>query len=228
MKKLALFASLLAMLATPALAQSSRINGIKLPIPLPLNKPAAATPSSATTAAGPSTGDPLADFTAQLEKINADLVTGVIADIQLADVDAGAIITPAIPATAAIPANPTANPPTPAIPAFAGSPAVVKDPISHACWPAAVQFLQSIPAVAAPSGKYVGAQLFQAKRDFIAQLQAGLPTYLKLGCAPLLGDEVNIAVQVFNMVGIKLLPAAATALIPALAPVTLPAMVLSP
>lgn len=221
MKKLALFASLLAMLATPALAQSNRINAV----PTPTSRPASA---SATTAAGPSTGDPLATFMAQLEKINADLVTGVIADIQLADADAGSIITPATPATAAVPANPNANPPTPAIPAFPGSAAVVKDPISHACYPAAIEFLQSIPAVAEPTGKFKGVQLFQAKRDFVAQLQAGLPTYLKLGCAPLLGDEINIAVQVFNMIGIKVLPAALTAIMPALAPVTLPAMVLSP
>ena len=167
-----------------------------------------------TPAAAPTTsGDPLADFMAKLEKINADVVTGVIADIQLADNDAATIITPAIPA------NPSATPP------FPGSVAVVKDPISHACYPAAMQFLQSIPAVAAPTGKFVGVQLFQAKRDFITQLRAGLPTYLKLGCAPLLGDEVQIAVQVFNMIGIKVAPAALTAFMPALAPLTLPGLI---
>ena len=234
MKKLAILAGVLAMLASPALAQSSRIGGV----PLPLKKPAVTgnivkdiktdlSPSPTTTATA-STGDPLANFMAQIEQLNADLITGVIADIQLADNDAMTIITPPVPPTAAVPANPNATPPTPAVPAFPGAPAVVKDPISHACYPAAIQFLQSIPAVAAPTGKFIGVQLFQAKRDFIAQLQAGLPTYLKLGCAPLLGDEVNIAIQVFNMIGIKLLPAAATAIMPALAPITLPAMVLAP
>lgn len=219
--------------APSAMAQSNRINATPL-----LRKPAVTgnvikdiktdlSPST-TSAAGPSTGDPLANFMAQLEKTKAEDIIGVIADIQLADNDAATIITPAIAATPAIPANPNATPPTPAVPAFPGSPAVVKDPISHACYPAAIQFLSSIPAVAAPTGKFIGVQLFQAKRDFIAQLQAGLPTYLKLGCAPLLGDEVHIAIQVFNMIGIKLLPAAATAIMPALAPVTLPAMMLMP
>ena len=37
-----------------------------------------------------------------------------------------------------------------------------------------------------------GVQLFQKKRDFVAQIQAGIPVYLKLGCAPLLGDEAAI------------------------------------
>lgn len=220
-------------LSVPAMAQSNRI--------VPLKKPAvtgnvikdiqtdlSASPTTTGGASATSTGDPLADFMAQLEKVTKDTVSGVVADIQLADADAGTIIVPAIAATPAVPANPDATPPTPAIPAFPATPAVFKDAISHACYPAAVQFLQSIPAVSTPTGKFVGVQLFQAKRDFVTQLQAGLPTYLKLGCIPLLGDEINTAVQVFNMIGIKIAPAALTAIMPALAPVTLPAMVLAP
>lgn len=226
---LAIFAVLLASLifGHPAMAQSSRINS-STPKPaltgnLAKDIKAGLNPASATTAA-PSSGDDLANFMAQLEKVTSDNVAAVIADLQLADIDAGTIITPAIAASPAIAATAT----SPAVPAFAGSPAVVKDAISHACYPAAVQFLQSIPAVAAPTGKFVGMQLFQAKRDFVAELQAGLPTYLVLGCAPLLGDEIKIAVQVFNMIGIKVLPATLTALMPALAPVTLPAMIMAP
>lgn len=210
---LAFFAVMLvsALFVMPALAQDN-LRPVRTLKPLTGFQTATATPAAAPS------GDALSNFMAQLEKVTQDNIAAVIADIQLADADAGTIITPAIPASAA----------TATSPAFAGSAAVVKDPIAHACYPAAVQFLQSIPAVAAPSGKFVGVQLFQAKRDFIAQLQAGLPTYLKLGCAPLLGDEINIAVQVFNMIGIKVVPAALTALMPALAPVTLPAMVLAP
>lgn len=231
-KAVTIFAVLITALifAMPAMAQVT---------PLPLKKPpltgnpvkdfqAATGKAMPAPAAVSPTGDPLADFMAKLEKINADFVSGVIADIQLADNDAATIITPAVPPVAAVPANPNATPPTPAILATDGVPAVVKDPISHACYPAAVRFLGSIPAVAKPTGKFTGVQLFQAKRDFIAQLQAGLPNYLKLGCAPLLGDEINIAVEVFNMIGIKVAPAALTAIMPALAPITLPAMVLAP
>ncbi len=219
MKRVLYVALALAFLATPALAQSSRIGA-----PLTGNIVKDIKTAVAPTSAPAPSGDPLAQFMAQIEKIKAEDIAAVIADITLADADAATVITPAIPATPAVPATPT----LPAIPAFPGADAVVKDPISHACYPAAIKFLQSIPAVAAPSGKFVGVQLFQAKRDFIAQLQAGLPPYLKLGCAPLLGDEVHIALSVFNMIGIKVLPAALTAIMPALAPITLPAMVLAP
>lgn len=216
MKKLLAFAVLLALcVPVPAMAQSARVNGIPGLKPILLPKTAPTSTSS---------GDPLANFMAQLEKIKADDIAAVIADIQLADADAATVITPAFPATPAIPATAT----SPEVPAFAGSAAVVKDPIAHACYPALIQFLNSIPAVAAPTGKLVGFQLFQAKRDFIAQLRAGLPNYLKIGCAPLLGDELNIALQTFNAIGIKVVPAALTAMMPALAPVTLPAMVLAP
>lgn len=230
MKKLAILAGVLAMLATPAFAQLKKpavTGNIVKDLKTDFGASAgSAPPGSASKTTAPS--DPLANFMAQIEALDATLVTGVIADIQLADNDAATIITPAIPATPAVTANPNATPPTPAIPAFPATPATVKDPIAHACYPAAIQFLSSIPAVATPTGKFVGVQLFQAKRDFVAQLQIGLPTYLKLGCAPLLGDEVNTAIQIFNMIGIKLLPAAATAIMPALAPITLPAMVLAP
>lgn len=194
-------------LALPAMAQPR----LKLPIPLPQPKPAAALAAPA---------DPLGDFMTQLEAVKADVINNVIADIQAADADAGAIITPAIPA------NPTATPPTPAIAA------VVRDPIAHACYPAAIQFLQSTPQFQPPTGKLIGVQLFQRKRDFIAQLQAGLPTYLKLGCAPLLGDEVNTFIQIMAMVGVKIAPLGIAAICPpcaaAAAPIALPALTLTP
>lgn len=101
------------------------------------------------------------------------------------------------------------------------------DVISHACYPAAAKFLQSLPVATAPTGTYTGVQLFQKKRDFTATLQAGLPTYLKLGCSALIGDEINTFVTLMNMVGVKILPAAATALFPALAPITLPALAIA-
>ena len=70
------------------------------------------------------------------------------------------------------------------------------------------------------TGTLIAVQTFQKARDFQAQIQAGLPTYLKLGCAPLLGDEANILVSALNMVGVGvslgnltgILPAAAFAL----------------
>ena len=53
------------------------------------------------------------------------------------------------------------------------------------------------------TGKLIAVQLFQRKRDFIAQIQAGLPVYLKLGCQPLLGDEASVFTKLMGLVGIK-------------------------
>ena len=180
----------------------------KLPIPLPKPKPAAVAPAPARS------NDPLAQFMDQLEKVKAENIAAVIADIQAADADAGTIV---------VPANPTANPPLDA---------EVRDPIAHACYPALIKFLQSTPTFQPASGKLVGFQLFQRKRDFVAQLKAGLPTYLKLGCAPLLGDEINTLIQTMAMIGVKIAPAGIAAICPpcavAAAPIALPALTLTP
>lgn len=159
-------------------------------------------PSSAP-AAIPRPVDALSDLMNKLESIKAETVANVIADINAADADAASLTNPSDPSS-------------------------FKDPISHACYPATVKFLQSLPTSTATTGTFVGVQLFQKKRDFLAQIQAGLPVYLKLGCAPLLGDEVQSFVKLMAMVGVKVLPAAATALMPALAPITLPALTLMP
>jgi hypothetical protein len=123
--------------------------------------------------------DPLGKFMADLEKVQQDIVDGTIADITAADQDA---------ATLTNPADPTS----------------FRDPISHACYPAQIKFLQSIPVATAPSGKFVLVQLFQKKRDFVAQIMAGLPVYLRLGCAPLLGDEITTLNKTLGLVGVQL------------------------
>jgi hypothetical protein len=197
----------------PAMAQSARVNGLPgLKLPIPLSRPA---PAVAPSEEG--SGDTLANIMKQLEKVTKDNIAAIVTDIQAADADASIVVIPALP---------------PVPPATVGTPAVVKDPISHACYPALVQFLQAIPQVATPTGTLVGFQLFQAKRDFIQQLKAGLPTYLKLGCAPLLGDEINITIQALALVGVKILPAGIAAICPpcaaAAAPLALPAMTLVP
>jgi hypothetical protein len=180
----------------------------KLPIPLPKPKPAAVAPAPARS------NDPLSQFMDQLEKVKAENIAAVITDIQAADADAGTIV---------VPANPAANPPLDA---------QVRDPIAHACYPALIKFLQSTPTFQPASGKLVGFQLFQRKRDFVAQLKAGLPTYLKLGCAPLLGDEINTLIQAMAMIGVKIAPAGIAAICPpcalAAAPIALPALTLTP
>lgn len=147
--------------------------------------------------------DPFQDLMTKMEAVKKDVIAGIISALQEADADAGTVVNT--------------------------STGDVKDPISHACYPAQVKFLQSLPSaqpIDSPA-PYSGIVVFQRKRDFIAQVRAGLPVYLKLGCAPLLGDEVQTFIQIMGMVGVKVLPAAATAMFPALAPVTLPAMILS-
>jgi hypothetical protein len=182
-------------------APAMAANDLPFPLkPISLGAPAAAP------------ADPFAQLMSSLEKVKQEDIAGVIADLQAADADAATIVIPAFPASGSLPA----------------SDAVVRDPISHACYPAEIKFLQSLPQAATPTGKFILVQAFQAKRDFVAQIKAGLPTYLKLGCAPLLGDEINTFVQTLALVGVKLVPAALTGIFPAIAPITLPLMTLTP
>jgi hypothetical protein len=145
--------------------------------------------------------DPLTALMAKIQTVQTETIAAVVIDINAADADASAI-------------SPTTN--------------QMNDQIAHACYPAAVKFLQSLPSATKPTGKFTGVQLFQKKRDFLAQLQAGLPVYLKLGCAPLLGDEIQTFISIMGMVGVKILPAALTAAVPVLAPITVPALTLAP
>jgi hypothetical protein len=158
------------------------------------------------TTASANPADAINNLMTSLSKLNADVVTNVVADIQAADADAGTVV----------------------IPATATTPATVNDPIAHACYPAAIQFLQTLPVIKPTTGTLVGVQLFQKKRDFIITLKAGLPAYLKIGCGALLGDEVQTFVSLMGMVGITvatgglagLFPAAT--LLPALPALTIP------
>lgn len=148
--------------------------------------------------------DPIGDLSAKIEAVKAETVEKLIAALNEADADAGTITN-----------------------ATTGD---VKDPISHACYPAQIRFLQSLPAAKpilspAPFNLIV---LFQRKRDFVAQVQAGLPSYLKLGCSAMLGDEVTIFVKTLAMAGVKVGLGAMTGLFPAAAPLTLPALSILP
>jgi len=143
------------------------------------------------TLGGPS--DAINSLMSSISKLNADVVSNVVADIQAADADAGTVV----------------------VPATATTPAVVNDPIAHACYPAAVQFLQSLPVIKPTTGTLVGVQLFQKKRDFIITLKAGLPAYLKIGCGALLGDEVQIFIATMGMVGVTVATGGLAGLFPA-------------
>lgn len=154
-------------------------------------------------AAGTTATNPLDNLLAKLEQIQTDVVAGVVGDIQAADADAGTIVTPANGST----------------------PAVVNDPISHACYPAAVQFIQSLPVAKPTTGApYIFVQLFQKKRDFVNQIKAGLPAYLKIGCGALLGDETQIFVAMLGMVGVTVATGGLAGILPAAAPLALPVL----
>jgi hypothetical protein len=132
----------------------------------------------------------LAKFMNDLAALKTEVVDGAVADLNAADADASTLTN-------------------------ASDPTSFRDPIAHACYPAAAKFLQSLPTASPPTGTFVLVQLFQKKRDFVMQIQAGLPTYLKLGCAPLLGDEAAIFTKVLGLVGVKvalssLIPGAGT------------------
>src|SRR5215467_13047975 len=67
--------------------------------------------------------------------------------------------------------------------------------------------LPQIQAIKAPSPYNV---MFQRKRDLVAQIKAGLPGYLKVGCAALLKDEETIFVQTLGPIGIPIAAGAMT------------------
>jgi hypothetical protein len=103
-----------------------------------------------------------------------------------------------------------------------------RDPIAHACYPAQIKFLQSLPqiqAIKAPK-PYNVIVLFQRKRDLVAQIKAGLPAYLKVGCAALLKDEETIFIQTLGLIGVPVAAGALTGVFPPAAPITLPALTL--
>lgn len=139
-------------------------------------------PKAAVAAPAPATG--LAKFINDIESVKAELIADVIADINAADADASAT-----------------DPET----------GKMRDLISHTCYPAEIRFLQSLPAARPLTGKFTAVQLFQKKRDFVLLIQAGLPDYLKIGCAPLLGDEASIFAKSLALVGVH---AALNALVP--------------
>jgi hypothetical protein len=103
-----------------------------------------------------------------------------------------------------------------------------RDPIAHACYPAQIKFLKSLPVIQPISAKppYDVIVLFQRKRDLVAQIKAGLPGYLKVGCAALLGDEETIFIQTLGMIGVTIGAGTLTGIFPAAAPLTLPALTL--
>lgn len=157
-----------------AFSGDAHAQGIKVKLPDPLGLNAKQQ-AAASNAAAPAG---LAKFMSDLANLQTKVVTDVVADITAADADAATLTNP-------------------------NDPASFRDPIAHACYPAAIKFLTELPVATAPSGTLVGVQLFQKKRDFIMQIQAGLPTYLKLGCAPLLGDEAQVFTKLMGLVGIN-------------------------
>lgn len=161
--------------------------------------PKAAVSAPASTTAPVNSIDALM---AKLDKIASDIVAGVVGDINAADLDAGQLLNPADPTS-------------------------FKDPIAHACYPAEVKFLQALPTATPTTGNYVVVQLFQKKRDFVNQLKAGLPDYLKIGCGALLGDETQIFISTMAMVGVTVATGGISGLLPAAAMLpALPALAL--
>jgi hypothetical protein len=80
-----------------------------------------------------------------------------------------------------------------------------KDEIAAACYPAAKKFIVSLKANVPTGGTPGVVTLFERKRLLVISIKKGLPTYLTIGCAPLLGDEIKILVGVVGMAGINLI-----------------------
>ncbi|WP_439392312.1 hypothetical protein ACRQ5Q_22205 [Bradyrhizobium sp. PMVTL-01] len=147
--------------------------------------------------------DPLQQLMDQITAKKAEFVAGVVAAVQEADDDAASLSNPSDPTS-------------------------FRDPVAHACYPAQIKFLQSLPQVQAikSPAPYSMIVLFQRKRDLIAQIKAGLPGYLKVGCAALLQDEKTILLQTLGLIGVTVGAGALTGIFPAAAPIALPALTL--
>ena len=158
---------------------------------------------NATNQTATSPADLLQSLMDKVSKIAPQIITNVVNAIKEADADA---------ATLTNPADPTS----------------FRDPISHACYPAQIQFLQSLPQVQAISSPapYNLIVLFQRKRDLVAQIKLGLPSYLKVGCAAMLQDEKTIFIQTVGLIGVTVGAGALTGVFPAAAPLALPALTL--
>ena len=142
---------------------------------------------------------PLQKIMDDISAKSAAFVAGVIAAIQEADDDAATLTNP----------NDAIS---------------FRDPIAHACYPAQIKFLQSLPqvqAIKAPA-PYNVIVMFQRRRDLVAQIKAGLPGYLKIGCAALLKDEETILIQTLGLIGVTVGAGALTGVFPAAAPIALP------
>lgn len=78
------------------------------------------------------------------------------------------------------------------------------DPIAAACYPALIKFIKSLPHPAAGSETELGpAQLFQRKRLLQRLVHRGVPDYLRIGCAPLVQDELATLARIGAIVGIS-------------------------
>ena len=78
----------------------------------------------------------------------------------------------------------------------------VNDPIAHACYPALIKFIGSLPKPPAEGTETGPALVFERARMSRKLVQAGLPDYLKIGCAPLVQDEANFLIKVLALVGV--------------------------
>lgn len=77
------------------------------------------------------------------------------------------------------------------------------DKISQPCWDAQVSFLKSLPAEQPNPPEKIGIALaIQISRDLREAISGNEQTSLKVACAALLGDQLNILNQVLGAVGI--------------------------
>lgn len=75
------------------------------------------------------------------------------------------------------------------------------DPVAHACYPAMIKFIGSLPKASdtEPAGV---AEVFERARIARKLVQNGLPDYLKIGCAPLVQDEAIFVTKILALAGI--------------------------
>lgn len=75
------------------------------------------------------------------------------------------------------------------------------DVLAAACYPVLKKYVaQGLPGQAKVKGAF---EAFQRARDGVNQFQAGVPTDLRMGCAPLLMDVQQMAMRIAAIAGAK-------------------------
>jgi hypothetical protein len=75
------------------------------------------------------------------------------------------------------------------------------DAVAHACYPAMIKFVGALPKSSGLADTDVFV-IYERARIARLTVQKGLPSYLQIGCAPLVQDEANLLTAILGIAGV--------------------------